>query len=91
VVVGLDVEITDALRREGAVREIVRHVQDLRKKSGCAITDRITLQLDGPVPEEWLEYIARETLAALGPVAEPLGECEIRTDPDVVHAKIARA
>lgn len=41
--VALDLELTPALIEEGRVRELIRHVQELRKKAGLAITDRITL------------------------------------------------
>ncbi|MGI5490629.1 isoleucine--tRNA ligase [Microtetraspora malaysiensis] len=41
--VALDLEITDELRRAGLVREVIRLVQDARKSTGLAITDRIEL------------------------------------------------
>jgi isoleucyl-tRNA synthetase len=41
VAVGLDLEITDELRRAGLVREILRTVQDQRKAAGLEVTDRI--------------------------------------------------
>ena len=39
--VALDVELTDALRREGVARELVNRIQNLRKSSGFEVTDRI--------------------------------------------------
>src|SRR5262249_30744653 len=41
----IDVRITEALAREGMAREVVRYVQDLRKKSGLEMEDRIVLSL----------------------------------------------
>jgi isoleucyl-tRNA synthetase len=41
--VALDLEVTPELRRAGLVREVIRLVQDARKSSGLAITDRISL------------------------------------------------
>jgi isoleucyl-tRNA synthetase len=41
--VALDLEITPELRRAGLVREAVRLVQDARKRSGLAVSDRIEL------------------------------------------------
>jgi isoleucyl-tRNA synthetase len=45
VKVELDTKITPALKREGAVREIIRNVQNLRKESGLDVDDRIHLGL----------------------------------------------
>lgn len=39
----LDTELTDELRQEGAVRDIVRAVQDMRKKAGLSPEDKVTL------------------------------------------------
>ncbi|GAA0942499.1 isoleucine--tRNA ligase [Nonomuraea longicatena] len=41
--VALDLAMTDALRRAGLIREVIRLVQDARKSSGLEITDRISL------------------------------------------------
>jgi len=41
--VALDLEVTPELRRAGLVREVIRLIQDARKSSGLAITDRIEL------------------------------------------------
>jgi isoleucyl-tRNA synthetase len=41
--VALDLELTDDLRRAGLLREVIRLVQDARKATGLAITDRISL------------------------------------------------
>ena len=45
--VALDVELDDALRSEGVVRDIVRAVQNARQSADFVVTDRITLTLDG--------------------------------------------
>ncbi|MCH9021879.1 MAG: isoleucine--tRNA ligase, partial [Planctomycetes bacterium] len=37
----LDIKITEPLRREGLARDMVRHIQQLRKESGLEIQDRI--------------------------------------------------
>ncbi|MEO7427859.1 MAG: isoleucine--tRNA ligase [Acidimicrobiales bacterium] len=74
--VALDLELTDALRREGTARELVRALNDLRKDAGYEIADRITVRLAAPAEvaaaiEEHSSWIAGEVLAtdlALGDV-----------------------
>jgi isoleucyl-tRNA synthetase len=66
--VGLDTEVSGDLSREGDVRDLVRGVQNLRKDSGLAVTDRIRLKLFGPdrlkaAWESFADYVAAETLA----------------------------
>lgn len=39
----LDTKITPALQRAGDVRELIRHVNNLRKQAGLTIADRIIL------------------------------------------------
>jgi isoleucyl-tRNA synthetase len=67
--VAIDTTLTPALRAEGSARELVRRIQDMRKKAGFNIDDRITLyystgsaELAG-VFEAWQGYIQSETLA----------------------------
>ena len=66
----LDTTITDDLRLEGKARDAVRLVQDLRKRSGFNIEDRVRLWHDGDgqwirVFERFGDYIAAETLAVV--------------------------
>ncbi len=66
--VALDSEMTDELRKEGTVRDMIRSIQNLRKERGLKVTDRIFLYLDGT---EWLQsavkdfedHLVRETLS----------------------------
>ena len=65
----LDFELTPALKREGLMREIVRHVQSARKDAGLNVDDRIKLGLRaaGTLAEAISEHqnaIAVETLAS---------------------------
>ena len=67
--VALDTEMTPELRLEGAARDVIRSVQQLRKDAGLEVTDRIVLrypQADGDAAEAFRahgEWIAGETLA----------------------------
>ncbi len=71
IVVSLNLTITEELRDEGVARDIVRSIQDNRRKMGCAITDYISLDISGNVPQNWLEYICQETLSKQESVIEP--------------------
>ncbi|GMO47960.1 MAG: hypothetical protein Ta2G_03550 [Termitinemataceae bacterium] len=66
--VALDTVITEELIAEGAVRDLVRGVQNLRKESGLEVSDRIKLFVHGSdklkkAYELFAQYIAAETLA----------------------------
>jgi isoleucyl-tRNA synthetase len=66
--VALNLELDDALRREGLAREVVHAIQGARKDAGLNVEDRIALSLGGD--DELLaatraheDYVAGETLA----------------------------
>ncbi|MBQ1983038.1 MAG: isoleucine--tRNA ligase [Spirochaetaceae bacterium] len=66
--VALDSEITEELKLEGYVRDLVRGIQNLRKETGLAVTDRINLVLSGceelnKAYSAFADYISNETLA----------------------------
>jgi isoleucyl-tRNA synthetase len=63
-VLALDLALDDDLRRRGLAREVIRHVQDLRKESGLDVSDTIVLHvvgIDDLAP--LFDLIAREVLA----------------------------
>ena len=66
--VALSTEITRELRLEGYARELVRHIQELRKDAGFDLSDRIVTYLKGSqvladVLSAFGDYVARETLS----------------------------
>jgi isoleucyl-tRNA synthetase len=62
---GLNVEITPELKLEGEMREVVRAIQEGRKKAGFNVEDRITLGYVGKdeVFQKFENEIAKEVLA----------------------------
>lgn len=67
-VVILDSTITEELKHEGYAREIIRSIQEMRKKAGFDVSDRIYLQIktEGVLDKavtNFADYIKRETLA----------------------------
>lgn len=67
--VELDTEISEELKIEGLSRELIRNIQDLRKKTGLQVEDRIILKFKTDsevlkkVIEEMSETIKKEVLA----------------------------
>ncbi len=67
--VALDTELTPELEAEGMAREVVHHIQNLRKQEGLEITDRIAVALNTESAslrgalQQYQDYISRETLA----------------------------
>jgi isoleucyl-tRNA synthetase len=93
----LDTALTDELRAEGLMRDIVRHVQNLRKTSGLNVEDRIVLHLASTndqamqALEQFGDVIAQETLAT-SMSDEPVGdETEIKVGDVTLTASLRKA
>ena len=83
----LDYTITPELKREGLMREIIRHVQSARKKAGLQVDDRIELNITSDDPEitqavdAHADVIESETLAVkLGSAADDMFKQEVKID-----------
>jgi len=68
VVVALDTHLSPELLAEGRAREIVRHIQTLRKEAGFDLSDRIETEYraQGDAAQAlaaWADYIKAETLS----------------------------
>jgi isoleucyl-tRNA synthetase len=61
----LDTEITEDLRLEGVAREIIRHIQEMRKEAGYEVDNRIEVYYTGSseVFKKFRDIIMKETLA----------------------------
>ncbi len=80
--VGIDTEVTEELKQEGTVRDLVRSIQNLRKDSGLEVTDRIYLYLYGPeevrkAVESFEEHLLGETLSVSYEWKEPADGIEV--------------
>ncbi|MFP4508373.1 MAG: isoleucine--tRNA ligase [Candidatus Acetothermia bacterium] len=81
----LNVEMTDELREEGYVRELIRRIQQLRKEAGFEVTDRIELycQADEDINhaiESHTNYLKSETLTRELSTSELPGEADITSE-----------
>ena len=66
--VGLDSKVTDELKKEGYVRDLIRGIQNQRKENGYNVTDRIKIKLSGDADLQsafkmFEDFISNETLA----------------------------
>ncbi|MDX1613596.1 MAG: class I tRNA ligase family protein [Candidatus Promineifilaceae bacterium] len=99
ITVAVDTELTEALIQEGYARDVVRHVNVLRKEAGLDLDDRIRLyyQATGSAAEalsNYQEYIRQETLAAdlkEGLPQEVVHRQELELDADTVTLGLVRA
>ncbi|OGI25964.1 MAG: hypothetical protein A3J76_00495 [Candidatus Moranbacteria bacterium RBG_13_45_13] len=62
---GLNIVLTEDLRLEGEARELIRRIQELRKKAGFEVDNRIMICYQGgsEIFEKFEDMITRETLA----------------------------
>ena len=99
ITVALDLTLTDGLRREGLARELVHHVQNLRKSAGLDVTDRIALGVDaagapGEAFHEHRDAVASEVLAetaTAGPIPDATAEAVVDMDGVRVRLTLRRA
>jgi isoleucyl-tRNA synthetase len=97
----LDLKLDDSLKMEGLAREIVNRLQNLRKKSGYDVTDRIMIRYEGEgakaVFEDQESFINSETLATSAGEGAPEGSekgwepaKELETDMGLIRLWIRR-
>jgi isoleucyl-tRNA synthetase len=95
----VDVRITPELKREGMARDIVRHVQDTRKKAALEVEDRIVLYLGTESAElrqaiaEHRDYIMAETLTvewAAAPLGPGAHEAKVKVDGQMLTIQLRK-
>ncbi len=87
-VAALDPALTPELSREGLARELVSHVQRLRREAGFAVSDRIELGIEGPAgvldaAGAYRDFIATETLARRLTLGTAVAGAALRQPADV--------
>ena len=94
--VALDVELTPELRQEGMARELVNRIQNLRKASDFAVTDRIEVVIGtNKALQEALErfgtYVCNQTLArSIRFEDHPEGAVEVEWEDGTLAIAVAR-
>jgi len=93
-----DLTITPELKREGLMREIVRHVQSARKQAGLQIDDRIVLSISSDDSEisqavdVFADVIKAETLAVeLNSVADESEKYDAKIEGKLVEISLKKA
>ena len=89
--------LTPELKREGLMREVIRHVQSARKKAGLQVDDRIVLHLatnDEQLRQALTEHadtIASETLATMKQPGDALYHTTAMVDGAELQVSLAKA
>ena len=93
-----DLTITPELKREGLMREIVRHVQSARKQAGLQIDDRIVLSIfsdDSEISQAidaFADVIKAETLAVeLNSVVDESEKYDVKIEGKLVEISLKKA
>ena len=87
-VAALDPTIDSGLAREGLARELVSHIQRLRREADYLVSDRIALGIEGPEPVLTAagsnrDFIANETLARTLEIGKAVSGADQRHAVDV--------
>ena len=93
-----DLTITPELKREGLMREIVRHVQSARKQAGLQIDDRIILNISSDDSEiyqaidAFADVIKSETLAVeLNSAVDESEKYDVKIEGKLVEISLKKA
>ena len=93
-----DLTITPELKREGLMREIIRHVQSARKQAGLQIDDRIVLSISSDDSEisqavdAFADVIKSETLAVeLNSVVNESEKYDVKIEGKLVEISLKKA
>ncbi|MCD6441775.1 MAG: isoleucine--tRNA ligase [Candidatus Marinimicrobia bacterium] len=95
--VAIDTRLTEELKKEGYVRDLVRHVQTLRKEADFQVEDRIIVNTEATTTinnalNDHLDYFKRETLAVKVGFTYKSGEIEkeLIIDGNKIRVSVSR-
>ncbi|MBR5703132.1 MAG: isoleucine--tRNA ligase [Bacteroidales bacterium] len=97
--IALDIQLSDALVREGTARELINRIQNLRKDSGFEVTDKIDVEIgaDGDAAAEieasladYKDYIASQTLALSVALVPWCNGSEVEWNDGTIKIKVIR-
>jgi len=94
--VALDTKVTEELKKEGYVRDLIRGIQNLRKESGFEVTDRINTTIGGDAElkaafEMFKDMISSETLTVSIEWKDNLSGTEIESEDKKWSACVVKA
>ncbi len=97
--IALDIQLSDALVREGTARELINRIQNLRKDSGFEVTDKIDVEIgaEGEAAAEieasltdYKDYIASQTLALSVALVPGCDGAEVEWNDSTIKIKVIR-
>ena len=97
ITIGLETKVTDELKKEGYVRDLIRGIQSIRKDQGLTVQDKINLKLSGDSElksayEMFASLISTSTLTNEQSWVEKIdGANEIEADDKIWRICVAKA
>ncbi|MBR3562705.1 MAG: isoleucine--tRNA ligase [Bacteroidales bacterium] len=97
--IALDIQLSEALVREGTARELINRIQNLRKDSGFEVTDKIDVEIDadGDAAAEieasladYKDYVASQTLALSIVLVPECDGSEVEWNDNTIKIKVIR-
>jgi isoleucyl-tRNA synthetase len=97
--IALDIQLSDALLREGTARELINRIQNLRKDNGFDVTDKVDVLIvaDGDDYKEieasladYKDYIASQTLALSVELSAEGEGTEVEWNDGTIKIKVNR-
>ena len=97
--IALDIQLSDALLREGTARELINRIQNLRKDNGFDVTDKVDVLIvaDGEDYKEieasladYKDYIASQTLALSVELSAEGEGSEVEWNDGTIKIKVNR-
>ena len=92
----LDTTITESLKLEGIARDVIRQIQETRKKAGLEVDDRIKIKLDSSNSDvskaiaKFQSEIYQETLATNEPVGQDVFVIDVKVNTSILRITLEK-